>query len=148
MSTYTQLLYHIIFSTKYRKYVLEKSQKESLFKYISGIIKNLNSVPYRINGVGDHIHILVRIHPTVCLSDFVKNIKTSSTAWIKSENLFPYFTSWQEGYGAFTCSIRQKDRLIKYIDNQEEHHQRRTFIQEYRKLLDKAEIKHNANYLD
>ena len=148
MSTYTQLLYHIVFSTKYRRYTLDKSKRESLFKYMNGIIKKLNSVPYRINGVGDHIHILVRIHPSVSLSDLIKTVKCRSTIWIKENKIFPYFTSWQEGYGAFTCSIRQKDRLIKYIDNQEEHHQRRTFVQEYKKLLDKAEIKYNASYLD
>jgi len=148
MSTYTQLLYHIVFSTKYRRYTLEKSKKESLFKYMNGIIKNLDSVTYRINGVGNHIHILVRIHPSVCLSDFVKTIKARSTIWIKENKVFPYFISWQKGYGAFTCSIRQKDRLIKYIDNQEEHHQQKTFVQEYKKLLDKAEIEYSVKYLD
>ena len=147
MSTYTQLLYHIVFSTKYRRYTLGKSKRESLFKYMNGIIKNLDSVTYRINGVGDHVHILVRIHPSVSLSDLIKTVKSRSTIWIKENKIFPYFTSWQEGYGAFTCTVRQKDRLIKYIDNQEEHHQRRTFIQEYKKLLDKAEVKYKGNSL-
>ena len=148
MSTYPQLLYHIVFSTKHRRYVIDKDKKHLLFAYMIGIIQNLDSVPYQINGVGDHIHILVRIHPSMSISDFVKTIKTSSTLWIKRENILPYFTSWQGGYGAFTCSIRQKDKLIKYIENQEEHHKKNTFIQEYKKLLDKADVKYSVEYLD
>ena len=147
MSTYTQLLYHIVFSTKYRRYTLDKSKRESLFKYMNGIIKKLNSVPYRINGVGDHVHILVRIHPAVSLSDLIKIVKSRSTIWIKENKIFPYFTSWQEGYGAFSYSHSQIENVYNYILNQEEHHARQRFQDEYKGFLKKFEIEHNIKYL-
>lgn len=148
MATYTQLLYHIVFATKHRRYVIDKDRKHLLLAYMIGIIQNLDSVPYQINGVGDHIHILVRIHPSISVSDFIKTLKTSTTTWIKREKLFPYFTSWQRGYGAFSCSIRQKDKLIRYIENQEEHHQKKTFLKEYKKLLKQAKIPFSESYLE
>ena len=122
MSTYTQILYHIVFATKNRDPVLMPERREELFRYIWGITKNLNCTLYRINGVEDHLHILVSLHPTVCLSDFVKTVKVASSTWIKEQNLFPQFTHWQDGYGAFTHSLKEKDALVNYIKNQQEHH--------------------------
>lgn len=147
VSTYTQIIYHIVFSTKNREPVLDAAHCDALFKYIHGIIKNKSSHLHQIGGARDHIHILTSLHPTVSLADLVKEIKTSSTNWIKQERLFPRFSNWQEGYGAFTCSITEKDALIKYIQGQQEHHRRMTFLEEYRKFLVDAGIKFDERYL-
>jgi hypothetical protein len=95
---------------------------------------------YRINGVQDHIHILSSLHPTVALADLVKNIKLGSSSWIKESGKFPRFRHWQDGYGAFTASWSERNALIEYIKNQEAHHRRTSFLEEYRSLLKEAGI--------
>ena len=147
MSTYTQILYHIVFATKNRDPVLMPERREELFRYIWGITKNLNCTLYRINGVEDHLHILVSLHPTVCLSDFVKTVKVASSTWIKEQNLFPQFTHWQDGYGAFTHSLKEKDALVNYIKNQQEHHRVKPFLEEFQTLLAEAGMTIDERYL-
>lgn len=147
MSTYTQILYQIVFGTKYREKVLLKDGRDELFKYITGLIKNKNCHLYIINGVEDHIHIVTHLHPTVSLSSLVKDIKLASSIYIKEKNLFKDFINWQEGYGAFTYSIKEKDRLIEYVKNQEEHQRKKSFREEYVKLLDEHGIEFDEKYL-
>lgn len=147
MSTYTQILYQIVFGTKYREKVLLKDGRDELFKYITGLIKNKNCHLYIINGVEDHIHIVTHLHPTVSLSSLVKDIKLASSIYIKENNLFKDFINWQEGYGAFTYSIKEKDRLIEYVKNQEEHHRKKSFKEEYVKLLGEHGIEFDEKYL-
>ena len=147
MSTYTQIIYHIVFSTKGRQGTLNIEKHESLFRYIWGIIKNKQSTLHQINGVADHLHILTELHPSIALSDFVKDIKLACSQWIRSEKVFPYFDGWQEGYGAFTHSRQEKPRLIEYIKTQKEHHQHLSFKDEYIALLEKAGIKYDPKYL-
>jgi putative transposase len=147
MSTYTQILYQIVFGTKYREKVLLKDGRDELFKYITGLIKNKNCHLYIINGVEDHIHIVTHLHPTVSLSSLVKDIKLASSIYIKEKNLFKDFINWQEGYGAFTYSIKEKDRLIEYVKNQEEHHRKKSFREEYVKLLGEHGIEFDEKYL-
>ena len=147
MSTYTAIAYHIVFSTQNRTRVLKRERREDLFRYIWGIIKNRRGHLYRLNGVEDHLHILTSLHPTVRLADFVKEVKTGSARWIKENRVFTSFSHWQEGYAAFTCSRRDVDDLIEYIKNQEEHHRKTTFEEEYRKLLLEAGIEFDARYL-
>ena len=147
MSTYTQILYHIVFATKNRDPVLMPERREELFRYIWGITKNLNCTLYRINGVEDHLHILVSLHPTVCLSDFVKTVKVASSTWIKEQNLFPQFSHWQDGYGAFTHSLKEKDALVNYIKNQQEHHRSKPFLEEFQTLLTEAGMTFDERYL-
>ena len=147
MSTYTQILYQIVFGTKYREKVLLKDGRDELFKYITGLIKNKNCHLYIINGVEDHIHIVTHLHPTVSLSSLVKDIKLASSIYIKEKNLFKDFINWQEGYGAFTYSIKEKDRLIEYVKNQVEHHRKKSFREEYVKLLDEHGIEFDEKYL-
>src|SRR5258706_16052801 len=127
MSTYTQILYQIVFSTRQREPRLIKENRSELFKYIWGIIKNKKSHLYRINGVEDHLHIITHLHPTISLSDFVKDIKVAGSTKIKETGWFKNFPGWQEGYGAFTYSIKEKDRLIEYVKNQEQHHKKISF---------------------
>ena len=147
MSTYTQILYQIVFGTKYREKVLLKDGRDELFKYITGLIKNKNCHLYIINGVEDHIHIVTHLHPTVSLSSLVKDIKLASSIYIKENNLFKDFINWQEGYGAFTYSSKEKDRLIEYVKNQEEHHRKKSFREEYVKLLGEHGIEFDEKYL-
>ena len=147
MSTYTQILYQIVFSTKHREQVLEKENRPDLFKYIWGTLNKNNCHLYRINGVEDHLHIVTHIHPAISLSGLVKDIKVASSGFIKTNNLFKNFSSWQEGYGAFTYTIKEKDRLIEYVKNQEEHHKNISFIDEYKELLKEHAIDFDEKYL-
>ncbi len=147
MSTFTQILYHIVFSTKHREPVLAKDNRAALFKFIWGVIKNKNCHLYRINGVEDHLHIATHIHPPVSLANLIRDIKVSSALFIKEQSLFPDFSHWQKGYGAFTYSLSDKDKLISYIKNQEEHHNGITFIDEYKALLAEHGIAFEEQYL-
>ena len=147
MATYTQTIYHIVFATKHRERVLDKPHREDLFRYIWGIVKNHDCHLFRLNSVEDHVHILTSLHPTVALADLVKAVKTGSSKWIKEENVFPQFSHWQDGYGAFTHSIREKNPLIDYIKDQENHHRRVDYLDEYRTLLQDAGIEFDEKYL-
>jgi len=147
MSTFTQILYQIVFSTKNREKVLTKNNREELFKYIWGITKNKKCHLYQINGVEDHLHILIDLHPSIALSSLVKEIKVASTLHIKEKKLFDNFANWQQGYGAFTYNIQEKNRLIGYIKKQEEHHKSVTFLDEYKELLVENKIPFIEKYL-
>jgi REP element-mobilizing transposase RayT len=146
MSTYTQIIYQIVFSTKFRSRILSKENRIELFQFISGILLNKKCHLYQINGVEDHLHILTHVHPTVALSSLVKDVKVASSLYIKENRLFDGFTSWQEGYGAFTYNIKQKHRLIEYVKNQEEHHKKRTYKEEYKALLIENGIEFDEKY--
>lgn len=148
MSTYIQILYQVVFSTKYREKTLEKGNRETLYKYIAGIINNKNCKLYEIGGIEDHIHIVFQLHPSVSLSSLVKDIKIASNLYIKKNQLFKNFTGWQEGYGAFTYSIKDKERLINYVKNQEKHHGMNTYIMEYKELLNENDIDFEEKYLN
>jgi len=147
MPTYTQILYHIVFSTKGREPVLIPADREAMFRYIWGLIGSRDSRLYRLNGTLDHVHILTGLHPTRALADFVKEIKVSSSHWIKEKGIFAGFPGWQAGYGAFTHSKQDKERLIQYIMGQEQHHTRVTFADELRSLLIEAGVEFDEKYL-
>ena len=147
MSTYTQLLYQIVFSTKHRNRALIKKNREELFKDIWGILKNKRCHLYRVNGVEDHIHIITHVHPTVSVSSLVKDIKLGSSDFIKRNHLFPGFHGWQDGYAAFTYSIKEKQRLIEYVTNQEEHHKTMTFKEELINFLKEHDVAFEEKYL-
>ena len=147
MSTYTQICYHLVFSTKDREPVLRANRREDLFRYIGGMLKNRHCHLHRVNGVNDHLHVLFSLHPTVCLADLVKDIKTGSTHWIKEHSIFPMFSHWQDGYAAFTHSKGEIGGLIEYIKEQEEHHRRTPFEEEYRRLLVEAGIEFDERYM-
>jgi putative transposase len=147
MSTYTQILYQIVYSTKSREHTLIQEGREELFRYISGILKKKKCHLYQIGGVSDHLHIITHLHPGIALADLVKDIKLASTGHIKNKNLFPLFNGWQDGYGAFTYSIDTKENLITYVKNQEEHHRMKTFSEEFKKLLQEHKIEFDEKYL-
>ena len=146
MSSYRQHLYHIVFRTKDSDPTVDQNYSDRLYAYITGIVKNKMSHLYRINGVKNHLHILTDIHPSLAPADFVKEIKANSSLWMKKSGLFPLFKGWAEGYGSFTCSFRDKDKLIEYIKSQQEHHQKLTFEEEYRILLKEAGIEIDERY--
>ncbi len=146
MSTYRQIYYQIVFGTKYRQPTINEAHDIELYKYIYGIIKNKKCKLYRINGIEDHIHIMSDLHPSVCLSDYVKDIKVASNLWMKESSLFPEFEGWQDGYGAFTYSVREKDMIINYVKNQKEHHKVETFYDEFKRLLLENDIEFDEKY--
>lgn len=147
MSTFTQILYQIVFSTKNRELSLEDENRKELYKYIWGILKNNKCHLYQMGGMADHLHIITHIHPSVALADLVKDIKLASSDYIKLNNLFQNFNGWQEGYGAFTYSVNAKDNLINYVKNQEEHHKKISYIDEFKELLIEHKIEFKEKYL-
>lgn len=147
MSTYTQITYQIVFATRNRVAALDKPNRDELFMHIAGILKNKKCHNLAVNGVADHVHILCALHPTVALSDLVRDIKLGTTDLIKRKQLFPYFPGWQEGYGAFTYTHCDRTRMIQYVRNQEAHHQTEDFIKEYLRMLDEAEIDYDEQYV-
>jgi REP element-mobilizing transposase RayT len=114
---------------------IKQDHVNELYAYITGIVKHKNSHLYRINGVENHIHILTDMHPSIAPADFMREVKASSSLWMKNSMLFPLFIGWEEGYGSFTCSFMDINNLIEYIKNQQEHHKKMTFEEEYRKIL-------------
>lgn len=147
MSTYTQILYQIVFGTKHRQRTITGDNRDELFCYITGVLQNHKCHVYRINGVEDHLHIVTHLHPTIALSNLVKDIKLATTDLIKREGLFPLFRGWQGGYGAFTYSLKDKDRLIEYVKNQQEHHRVKTFKEEFTGLLHEHGVEFDEKYL-
>ena len=147
MNSYRQILYHIIFCTYERRNTLPVAQHEELYKYIWGIINKRNGVLYRINGTENHLHILSDLHPTVCLSDYVKEIKTASNKWMHESGYFPQFSTWAEGYCGLTYSFCDKEIIVNYIKNQKEHHKSETFENEYRALLKEHNIEWDEKYI-
>lgn len=147
MSTYTQLYYHIVFGTKHRKPCLKKDKRDELYKYIWGILNKKDCHLYRINGVEDHLHIFTHLHPSISLANLIKDIKLASSDWINDNKIFPMFSGWQKGYAAFTKSDNDKDTVINYIKNQEEHHRKKSFKEELKTLLLEAGVKFNEEYL-
>lgn len=147
MSTYTQILYQIVFSTKYREPAMIKKDRPRFFQYVSGVLEENDCHLYQINGVDDHLHIITHLHPSVALADLVKTIKLSGWSVIKEENLFPSFGGWQDGYGAFTYATDAKKRLIDYVRKQEEHHHVVDFIDEYKGLLREHKIEFDEKFL-
>src|ERR1700712_1914261 len=109
MGSYRQIFYQIVFGTKNRKPVINQTNETELYNYIYGIIKSKKCKLYRINGMEEHIHIMTDINPVLSLSNYVRDIKVASSIWLKANGKFPGFEGWQDGYGAFSYSIREKD---------------------------------------
>ncbi len=147
LNTYSQMYVQVVIVVKFRKSLIHKSWKDELYKYITGIVTNKGQKLLRINGVENHVHILLNIKPNLALSDLVKDIKVNSTNWINDRGFNDAKFQWQEGFGAFTYSISQLDNVIKYIENQEEHHKKQSFKEEYILFLKNFEIEYKDEYL-
>ena len=145
--TYTQLYIQLVFSVQGRKSLIPKQYKEDVHKYITGIVQNRRHKLIAINAMRDHIHIFIGLHPSQSIPDLVNNIKTGSTKKIKEQSWSSKEFSWQNGYGAFSYSRSHIDNVVKYIDNQEQHHKKRTFRAEYLDFLKKFDIEYKDEYL-
>lgn len=146
MSTYSCLHYHLVFATKYREPVIADSWRARLHEYLGGTVRGLDGVPEGIGGTADHVHLLARLKPVHCLSDFMRELKKASSLWVHENIPLPTF-AWQEGYGAFTVAASDTRSVQAYIANQEEHHRTKTFREEFTAFLEKAGIEYNPAYL-
>ncbi len=146
MSSYRQILYHIIFRTKDSEKTLSLDHSDDLYKYVWGIVKQKGGHLYRINGMEDHLHLLSDLHPAIALADFVRDIKVASSLWLKENPAFPDFKGWADGYAALTYTYRDKDMIINYIKNQREHHKKLSFEEEYRNFLKEFGIEIDERY--
>ena len=145
--TYTQIYIQVVFAVKGRNSLINHSWEEQLYKYITGIVQNKEQKMLAINGMPDHIHFLIGMKPTCCLSDLVREVKKSSNDFIKENKFCPLNFQWQSGFGAFSYSHSQLDNVIAYIMNQKEHHKKKTFKEEYLQLLTKFNIEFKNEYL-
>ncbi|KQO32649.1 transposase [Flavobacterium sp. Leaf82] len=146
-NTYTQIHIHFVFAVKFRQAMIHNDWKDQLYKYIAGIVNNNNHKLLAINGMPDHIHILIGIRPAQSISDLLKNIKQDSSKWINKNKFLPNHFEWQEGYGAFSYSKSQLAAVINYINNQELHHKKKTFREEYIDFLEKFEVDYDKKFI-
>jgi REP element-mobilizing transposase RayT len=145
-STHTSLHYHLVFSTKQREPWIDTNWRAELHAYLGGIVKGLGGHPEGIGGVADHVHLLVSLKPTTCLSDFMRDLKKSSSVWVKESRLRDF--QWQEGYAAFTVSASARESVQRYIASQEEHHRVKSFREELVEFLKKSGVSYDPKYLD
>lgn len=145
--TYSQIYIQIVFAVRGRQNLLHKEWRDDVFKYMSGIIRNKGQKPIIVNGVSDHVHAFVGLKPSMALSDLVRDVKNNSINFINDHSWMRGKFSWQEGYGAFSYSHSQIAYVCDYILNQEKHHHKQTFQDEYMDFLKKFEIEHNVKYL-
>ena len=145
--TFTQMYVQLVFAVKSRDAVLKEDFRERVFEYMSGIITNLKHKSMIINGTSNHVHILFGLNPSVPVSETVHDIKRSSSLFINNEKLCPCRFCWQEGYGGFTYSRSQLADIYYYIENQETHHIKRSFREEYIDILTKNEIQFDQQFL-
>lgn len=146
-NTYTQCYFHLVFSPKNRDALIKKGWKNNLEKYITVVVQNRKHKLLAINAQTDHIHILIGYYLSELIPDLVEDIKTSSTHWVNENRFSAFKFEWQKGYGAFTHSKSQIDAVVKYIVNQDNHHKKKTFRDEYLEILRKNEIEFDEKYV-
>jgi putative transposase len=146
-NTYTQLYIMSVFAVKHRHGLIQAQWKERLYQYITGTVQNRGHKMIRINGMPDHVHLFIGLHPNESVSKLIQEVKEQSSKWINQQQCCRGHFSWQDGYGAFTYARSQIDRVARYIENQEEHHRRHSFLEEYRQLLRSFEINFDERYV-
>ena len=146
-NTYHQVYIQAVFAVKYRTAVLDKEWRSSVFGVIGNLINETGCKTILINGVEDHVHCFFSLKPTISISELMKDVKAKSSKYINDNRLLLNRFEWQEGYGAFSYSRTQVDAVFNYIKNQEKHHAKTTFQEEYRSLLEKFEISFEERYL-
>jgi len=146
-NTYSQIYIQIVFAVQGRQNLITKNHQEELHKYITGIVQKREQKMLTVYCNPDHTHLLVGLKPNITISDLVRDIKAGSSNFINENRWVKGKFNWQEGYGAFSYSRSQIDQVAKYILNQEEHHRRKTFKDEYLELLEKFEIEYDERYL-
>ena len=146
-NTYTQIHIQFVFAVKYRGTCIDLLWREELYKYITGIIHNNGHKLIAINGMSDHIHLLIGVRPNQSISELMKLVKTNSSKWINENRFVNGRFEWQEGYGAFSYGKSQVNDVVIYINNQQQHHSRRTFKEEYVEFLERFEIDYDEKYI-
>ena len=146
-NTYTQIYLQFVFAVKWRRSLLHDDFRDELHKYITGIVENRKQKLIAINSVSDHIHILVGFGTTITIAELIHDIKIASTNFINKHNWLPDKFAWQTGYGGFSYSRSHLDRVVKYILNQQIHHKKRTFREEYIDFLEKYNVLYDSKYL-
>jgi len=146
-NTFTQLYIQYIFAVKFRAACIQASWKESLHKYITGIFQENKHKMLQINSMPDHIHILIGLNPEQSISSIIQNVKAESSKWINDQKFTPSKFAWQQGYGAFSYSRSHLSRVIRYIQQQELHHRKRTFLNEYKSFLKAFCIEYDERYI-
>jgi|SRR5690606_24352580 len=146
-NTYTQIHIQVVFAVQNRHGLIQSQWKDELYKYITSIIQNHQHKVLQINGMPDHIHILIGMRPSQSLADLMKQLKQDSSKWINNKRVINGKFSWQAGYGAFSYSKIELPRVIKYIQNQESHHKMMTFQEEYMKLLKMHQVEYEEQYI-
>ena len=131
--SYTNLLYHIVYATKARAPLITKALSPRLHEYLGGTVRGLDGIALEINGTNDHVHILAKLRPTISVSEFLSKLKSGSSSWAKRQTAGRF--GWQARFGAFTVSESQVERVRRYIRNQEEHHRKLSFEEEFKVLL-------------
>jgi len=146
-TTYSNLLYHIVFSTKQRLPLIDDNWQEELYRYIGGIIRAEGGVLLEIGGINDHVHILAKLKPAISVAEMLNKIKANSSKWANDHKMKMRKFGWQEGYSAFSVSESQIPRLAHYIQNQEEHHRKQSYQEELLALLERHGIEFDPKYL-
>ena len=146
-NTYTQLYIHFVFAVQNRNLIINESWQDKLYKYMTGIITEHGHKLFVINGLPDHIHTLVSMNPKQAPSDLMYHIKRSSSLWINENKFVGYKFSWQEGFGAFSYGKSQVPAIAKYIEDQQKHHKKKTFHEEYIEFLKLYEIEYDERYV-
>ncbi len=146
-NTYTQLNHHVIFAVKGRENIITPNFRDKLFEYISGILKNIENYPLAVNGYKDHVHIFFESNPKNSLAEVVKNVKSNSSKWINENKFIIGNFQWQNGYSGFSYSKSQRNNVIKYIINQNEHHKEKSFKEEYLEILKIFDVEFDERYL-
>jgi putative transposase len=146
-NTYTQIYIQVVFAVSGRENLIAKEWKDELYKYITGIVTNHGQKLLAINGVADHVHILLNIRPNVALSELVRDIKANSSRWINERGLVRGRFQWQQGFGAFSYSVSQLDDVISYIHRQETHHRETSFKKEYLTYLNRFNVDFDVKYV-
>jgi REP element-mobilizing transposase RayT len=146
-NTYTQIHIQVVFAVKFRKAVIEKSWNDRLHRYIIAIVQKKGHKVLAINTMPDHLHLFFGMRPTQSLSDLMEKVKKDSSMWINAEHFTPATFRWQEGYSAFSYSKDAISNVVRYIENQEEHHRKKTFIEEHEELLIEFGIEYDKRYI-
>jgi putative transposase len=146
-NTYTQIHIQFVFAVKYRKALIQPNWKDDLHQYITGIVRNKTHKMLQINTMPDHLHMLIGFRPDAHMSQLIQVVKSESSKWINDQQLTPVKFNWQEGFGAFSYSKSHVQNVIRYIQNQEQHHRKQTFLEEYLDFLKAFEIEYEERYI-
>ena len=147
MGSFTKLAYHVVFGTKFRQPTITKDIQPKFYEYIGGTVRGQKGNLVEVGGIEDHVHLLLNIPPTKSVSNFIRDLKSSVSTWVNDSKLIKQEFRWQKEYGAFTVSYSQVKHVQQYIQNQEEHHRKLTFKEEYVAILKRHNIQFEDHYL-